>query len=190
MALSLITATSTTVCSLEEIKDFLRISTTDEDGLLEQMTIAAQQIAQNYQGRSYLTQTWEYTMDGFPTSIESIELPMAAPLQSITSIKYYDTDGTETTWSSTCYHTDIKSEPGKVVLRYGETYPAETLQTNNGVVITYVAGSTSVTSFEQRNYMTKLWVCNAVGYMFERREKDLTNFEFGALRGRRVRGVF
>jgi len=190
MALSLITGTSTSVCSLTEIKDFLRISSTDEDTLLEKLTLTAQQIAENYQGRTYRTQTWEYEMPSFPLSGESIELPMGAPLQSVTSIKYYDTDGTETTWSSTSYHVDIKNEPGKVVLRYGEVYPSDLLQTANGLVITYVAGSTDQASFEKRNYMTKLWIMNAVSQLYEKREKDLSEYEFGALRARRVRGIY
>jgi uncharacterized phiE125 gp8 family phage protein len=62
------------------------------------------------------------------------------PLQSVSSIKYKDDDGTETTWSASGYIVDTDSEPGRVVLAYGESWPSVTLYPAAPIQVTYVAG--------------------------------------------------
>ena len=58
------------------------------------------------QQRSLITQTWTWTFDAFTDVMEddgqTIYVPRP-PLQSITSIKYYDNDGAQQTWSSSKY---------------------------------------------------------------------------------------
>ncbi|NIP96558.1 MAG: hypothetical protein GWO24_25240, partial [Akkermansiaceae bacterium] len=92
---------------------------------------AARTLAEQVQGRALITQTWDLTLDGWPAK-GYFELPRA-PLQSITSIKYYDEDDTEATVDSGTYFVDIASEPGRVVLNSGESWPSTTLRPVNGV---------------------------------------------------------
>ena len=62
------------------------------------------------------------------------------PLQSVTSIKYYDTDDVEYTLAATDYTVDADSFVGRVFLRYGKTWPSITLRPYIGVAVEYVAG--------------------------------------------------
>ncbi|MCK9569543.1 head-tail connector protein [Candidatus Pacearchaeota archaeon] len=55
-------------------------------------------------------------------------------------IKYYGTDDTEYFVSGADYFVDSKSEPGRIVLAYGKSWPSTTLRPVNGICVTYVAG--------------------------------------------------
>lgn len=110
-----------------------------EDTYIEDLIKSARRIIELHTGRFFITQTWELALDEFPGS-DRIALP-GAPLQSTPiSIKYYDTDGTEATFSSSYYYVDTYAEPGAVVLNYGDSWPTTVLRPANGVVIQYTPG--------------------------------------------------
>jgi uncharacterized phiE125 gp8 family phage protein len=96
-----------------------------------------------------------------------IELPYA-PLQSVTSVTYYDTDETSATFSSDDYIVDTYSEPGRVYLGYGKTWPSTTLRPVNGVVIQYVCGDGDAASNVDEIYKTAIKILLAE--LYENRE--------------------
>jgi uncharacterized phiE125 gp8 family phage protein len=124
--------------TLDEAKEHLRVDGPEEDLIISSLVKAAREWCESFSGRSYVTQTWEIVLDDFPAE-DYIKLSRP-PLQSVTSIKYYGTDNTEYTMTATDYFVDIKSEPGRVALAYGESWPSTTLRPINGVIITYDAG--------------------------------------------------
>jgi len=124
--------------SLAEGKLHLRIDTTAEDVLISSLIKAARQYCEGYQRRAYITQTWELWLDRFP-DIDIIDVPLP-PLQSVSSIKYYDTANGVHTFFDSEYFVDCKSQPGRVSLSYGKCWPTDTLRPANGVCITFVAG--------------------------------------------------
>jgi uncharacterized phiE125 gp8 family phage protein len=106
-----------------------------------QFIAAATEEAEQYMGRGLLTQSYTLVLDWFANEVE---LPMAAPLQSVTSVKYYDDDGTQQTLATTYYDTDTVSRPGKVVLKPAQSWPSVQSERRNGrVEIIYVVGWTS-----------------------------------------------
>lgn len=110
-----------------------------EDDLLNALITSAREYAETFQRRAYITQTWELWLDKWPNK-NYIQIPLP-PLQSTDfSIKYYDTDDTEADFSSDNYFIDIKSEPGRAVLNYGEKWPSTTLRPVNGICVTFKAG--------------------------------------------------
>ncbi len=124
-----------------EAKNHLRVSGTDEDGTIAAILTAAWKYCEEVLlHRALLPQTWDLWLDEFPDE-DYIEIPRP-PLQSITSIKYYGTDDTEYTMTATDYFVDTKSEPGRVSLAYGKTWPSTVLRPINGVVVRFVAGYT------------------------------------------------
>lgn len=123
--------------SLTEVKDYLRIDGNDSDSTLSPLIISAREYCEDYQNRALITQTWELTLDSFPDNLIRVPRP---PLQSVVSIKYKDELGIEATISSSDYIVDTDSEPGRIVLAAGKTWPSLTLQPINGVKIRYVAG--------------------------------------------------
>lgn len=124
--------------SLDEVKDHLRIEFTDHDSQLLGLITASREWVEEYLRRAIVQQTWKYYLQSWPSSDE-FELPFP-PLQSVTAIKYTDSDDSETTWDSDEYEVDTDSEPGRIVLAYGETWPSTTLHPKNPIEIEYVAG--------------------------------------------------
>jgi uncharacterized phiE125 gp8 family phage protein len=119
-----------------------------EDNLLSALITAAREYCEGFSNRAYITQTWELWQDNFP-SADYIRLPLP-PLQSVTSIKYYDTANVEATMNAADYYVDTKAEPGKVGLAYSKSWPSTTLRPFNGVCVTFVAGYGLAAAVPQR----------------------------------------
>lgn len=100
---------------------------------------AAREQVENKLGRALLTQTWDASLDSFPTS--TIELPRP-PLQSVTSVIYLDADGAAQTLAADQYVVHTTGKIGTVQLAYGATWPS-TYGQENAITIRYVAGWTS-----------------------------------------------
>lgn len=111
---------------------------TDEDTFLDTLITTARELCESYQGRSYITRTYELTLDNWPSG-NVIILPMP-PAATVTSITTTDPDGTVTTWDDDEYQLDITSFRSRITPAYGYTWPGETLQTMSGIKITYTAG--------------------------------------------------
>lgn len=142
MSLELSTAPTSEPVTLAELKDHLRIERDEhvDDLLLAGYLKAARQYIEKAQGRQHMTATWKrYLSGGFYAP--EIELPYA-PLQSVTSIQYIDTNGDTQTLSTSVYSVDTKATPGRVYLAYNQAWPS-TRGIINDVTITYVAGYTA-----------------------------------------------
>ena len=137
MALKLITAPAAEPVSTSEAKSHLRVDTTADDTYIGTLITVARQNVESHLRRALISQTWEVVLDDFPAGV--IRLPKP-PLASVTSIKYTDDEGNESTYSSANYVVDTDTEPGRVVLKSGQTWPAVTLAAVNGVRVRYVAG--------------------------------------------------
>src|SRR5574343_985939 len=109
MALKLITAATTTPVTLAEAKLHCRVDGTDEDALITSLITAATETAeQQLAGRVLMQQTWELTLDAFPGVFELTRVPV----QSITSLKYYDTAGVQQTMAGADYTLDTTDDIG------------------------------------------------------------------------------
>lgn len=105
---------------------------------IEMLIKVATDAAEKYTRRRFITQTWQVYLSAWPSG-DSMKLPFGN-LQSITHVKYTETDGTVTTWDSGEYNADIKQEPGRVVLEYGYTWPSASLHPQNPIEVQYVCG--------------------------------------------------
>lgn len=148
-----------------EARDHLRLETTDDDTIVGSLITVARQKCETFQRRAYCTQTWELWLDAFPSG-DTIELTHS-PVQSVTDIKYYDTDDAETVLPGTDYFVDAVGQPGRVILRNGKSWPDTTLRNASGVCITYVAGYGAAADVpEAVKHAIKL----LVGHLYENRE--------------------
>jgi uncharacterized phiE125 gp8 family phage protein len=123
---------------LSTVQAHLRLTETSELGLLDLYAKAAREALERELGRQFISATYDGYLDAFPAG-DTIELPMA-PLVSVTSITYYDVNDTAATVTASDYDVDVASEPGRIVLAYGKTWPTTTLRPSNAVVVRYVAG--------------------------------------------------
>lgn len=135
---ALVTAPTIEPVSLTEAKDHLRIDHTYEDALIAALIRTARELVETHTGRTLITSTWDYYLQEFP-ACGYIDLP-AAPLQSVTSIKYTDSGGTETTWGSSNYLVSTRGVLGRIVPAYGVSWPSFTERPLDAVVVRYVAG--------------------------------------------------
>lgn len=137
MALTVSTAATTLPVTLQEVKLHCRIDGSTEDTILWDLLKAATNIVQQRADRTLVTQTWKLTIDGFPSNNE-ILLPRP-PVVSVSSLKYYDSGGTQQTWSSSNYTVDTLNTPAKIVPAYSVVWPT-TRDIINAVEVIYVAG--------------------------------------------------
>ena len=100
-------------------------------------------MAEAHLQRALLTQTWKLSLSDWA---DVMALPMAGPLQSVTHIKYYDTDGVQQTLSSSYYTVHTGAEPGAVALAPGYSWPTVQPYRHLPIEITYVCGWTAATS--------------------------------------------
>lgn len=131
------TAPSLEPLSVDEAKLHLRVDATTEDFAILMAIRSARTWAEEYLSRALTSQTWVYVQDGFS---DVILLPRAAPLSSVTSVKYYDESGVLQTLSASVYLVDTVSEPGRVLLAPDQTWPDVQSGRAGAVEITYVAG--------------------------------------------------
>jgi uncharacterized phiE125 gp8 family phage protein len=138
MPFVLVTAPTADPVTVAEAKKFLRIDHELDDTEITSFITDATNQAEDFTGWAYMQQTWDLYLDGWPDK-DFIEI-RKTPVQSITSIKYTDSDGVEHTFSSSDYELDNKSFIPKVVLKYGLSWPSEVLKTVNAIQIRFVAG--------------------------------------------------
>lgn len=156
--------------SLSDAKAQLRVDTTDDDTFISSLITVARQYCEKYTGRATMQATFKQVLDHFPLMPNSMYSPgnpsvpvpvvsntwpinpamwaielMRSPAISISSLKYYDVDGTLQTMDPTTYTLDTVSEPPRVTTIDG-TYWPNTKWMPASVEITFTAGYTSAAS--------------------------------------------
>lgn len=133
--------------TLSEVKEWLRIDSSDEDTIITKMIKAVRFNAEEYTRKAFITQTWKLTMQDFPrdsdnfipgfprlTGRDFIRLPRT-PVQSVSSVKYYDNADILQTFSSTNYTVG----EDRIYLKGTSTWPSDTRE-GMSVEITVVSG--------------------------------------------------
>lgn len=158
-----VTAVTTEPLTIDEGKKHVRVDDSYEASALAELITVARTVCETITNRALATHEWDYFPEEFPGT-DYIELPKP-PLQSVSSFKYKDSTGTETTLTEgTDYIVDTDSEVGRVVLAYGETWPTYTAYPSNPITIRYTSGYTSIP--EPIKSAMKL----IIGHLWENRE--------------------
>lgn len=131
------TAPTVEPLAVNEVKEHLRIDHADEDDYLERLIEQARTYCEDVAQRALITRTYTVKLDWFPPSVFWLPYP---PLLGVTSIKYTDDQGSQSTLSAANYTVDTHQEPGRVALKSTATWPSVTLADINGVEIIYTAG--------------------------------------------------
>lgn len=122
---------------LDEAKNHLRVTTADDDALINGLIAVARDRVETYTRRALITRTMKWLFDAFPRC-GAIEFP-STPLRKVDHVKYLDTGGVQQTWATADYRVDIYSEHGRLSPEYGKTWPF-TRGVMNAVEIQLVAG--------------------------------------------------
>lgn len=165
MGLKLITPPATEPVTLAEAKLHLRVDITDDDALITDIITAAREYVETTTRRQFVTATWEYRMDGFPSSGGDIELPRP-PLASVSTVKYNDSDGNQQTLSTAEYDVNIDAVVGHVTPAYGKTWPEHRVETDS-IQVQYVAGYGAASAVPSS---IKSAIFLMIGHLYEHRE--------------------
>jgi uncharacterized phiE125 gp8 family phage protein len=191
MALKIVTPPATEPISLVEAKAHLRVDHNDDDATIAFLITVARQYVDavsGWLGRALVAQTWDLVFDAFPIPQASccgpvtpsgmpsaaIEMPWP-PLQSVTSVKYIDTAGVETTLAATEYMVDTISDPGWLIPI--SAWPA-TKNVANAVMIRFVAGYGPTAADVPAPVRHALLLL--IGHWYENREQVIAQYEGNA----------
>ena len=149
------------VAACEFGADILTIShETIEDNWLNDAIGAAREDVEHTTRRGLLTQTWYYYLDRFPDR-NYITIPYGN-LQSVASVKYKDSDGTEHAMTVTDdYIVETNGEGcGRIVLAYGKSWPSFVPYPSNPITIEFVCGWTAANLIPKRIKAAILMICS------------------------------
>lgn len=175
------TAPSSEPVTLSDTKNYLRISGSSDDTLINSLIVTARRIAEEHMGRAIISQTLQLFIDtlenyddplfeGIKTGPylnyykNYIDLPFPE-VSSITHIKTFDDEDNATTFSSSKYFLDNVRQPARVVLRTGETFPTA-LRVANAIEVQFVAGYADANSVPDP---IKVALFQIVAFLYEQR---------------------
>lgn len=150
--------------SLAEAKAQCRVSIDEDDMLIASLITAAREAVETIMRMGLSDQTYDMYLNSWWSG--DLLLPMP-PLQSVTSIKYTDIDGAETTWSSGNYYVSTAQIPGRVVLKTNISFPTVELKEVDAIVIRFVSGYADSGDMPQ---LLKRAMLLIVGHLYENRE--------------------
>lgn len=122
-----------------EAKKQLEIASADttHDSAIDVMIIAARELVEHDTPYTCVNQTFTLSLTDFPTGDPSVVYLPRRPVQSITSVTYYDASEVQQTLATTVYGLDDSRR--LVYLKYSQCWPDYT-PLHDGVVVTFVAG--------------------------------------------------
>jgi uncharacterized phiE125 gp8 family phage protein len=121
--------------TLAEARQYLGIaqtSDTSRDAIISTHITSARVWAEQYTRRAFITQTLELFLNSFDDAIYLVK-----PVQSVTSVKYYDEAGTLQTVNSANYLVEPIS--GTITIKSPNSWPSVRLGMNQ-VIVEYVTG--------------------------------------------------
>jgi len=79
-ALKIVERSTSTIVTLDEVKQHIRrLDTNEDDELILRYLRAATQYVENWTGLALIDQTWDYYLDSFPATINNINQPILLP---------------------------------------------------------------------------------------------------------------
>lgn len=163
MGFRVTTAVATEVVSLTEAKAHLRVDDSNSDTYISALIAAAREEAEHLTERSIGDQTITLTLDALASEI----LLVRPPVTSVTSVKYYDTNGAQQTISGANYRVDHSAWPPRLQFDWRYTLP-DTDKRADAVEVVYAAGWTSSTCPKA----VKQYILVRLSTMFENRVAD------------------
>lgn len=162
----LVSAPGAVAVSTADAKAHLRVGFSTDDDYIAALVSTGTTIIEAETNRKFITQTWDLYQDAF--SGASIRLPFGS-LQSVSSVKYTDSDDAETTVATSVYDVVTWEDPGRITLGYGQSWPSVTLRPAGGVVVRFICGYGDAASDIPAPLVQAIKL--TVGHLYENREE-------------------
>lgn len=137
-ALVTVAATAEPVSLVEAKRHVHAEDFVDDDSQISMLVASARNHVEKYCNTRFATQTITVKCDCFG----DMARPSEAPVQSVTSIVYIDTDGVTQTLATSVYELRADGLESAISLKYGQTWP--TIQPNSRITLTAVVGYAEV----------------------------------------------
>ena len=147
----------------EDMKLYLKVDTTADDSLIEDLIKAATSSCQEYTNRFFITTEITQYGDNWSDVSELFKSPVQAALFNV---KYWDTAGILQTLGTTKYTLDNVSQPARLVPSPDESWPS-IIDGLNAIEINYKVG---VDSADDVDNAIKQAVLLTVGHWYQNRE--------------------
>jgi uncharacterized phiE125 gp8 family phage protein len=163
-----VTAPATAPISLAEAKAQMRVDGSDDDTIIQRLIDAAVAFVdvQGVLGRAMITQTWAEWIAPNPSTV----LLSIGPVQSVSSIKYYDIDGVLQT--ATLADFNVFGTPNRITItpKTSKAWPI-TQTRDDAIKIEYVVGYGSTSASVPQTVRHALLML--VAHWYENRENEL-----------------
>lgn len=126
-------ATQGDILSVDELKEHLRVTSTDDNSLIAAYRDAALSYVADYCNLILGDTTATLYLDAFPAMVE---IP-AAPVTAVTGVTYLDANNVSQTLSTASYWVDVKRRPARVTF---SSVPATYVDAHNAVQIACTIG--------------------------------------------------
>jgi uncharacterized phiE125 gp8 family phage protein len=124
--IALKTAPAVEPVTAAQMREYLRLSDTSQDTLLDSLITAARCAVEGATGRTLITTSHYIYFDEFEDALELAR----PPVQSVTAVKYYDDSNVQQTLASTEYEVDAATLFGRMYPAYEKTWPGTASRKN------------------------------------------------------------
>ena len=162
----LVTAPATEPLTLNEVKLFLRVDDTTEDDLITSLITAARGLVEGHTWMPLISQIWamQFDKDELNLLVWNIN---KAPLISVSSITYYDSDNNIQTLAASSYEVDIYGSPARFRIK---TMPS-VYDRMNALQLNFVCGYANAAAVPQP---IKQALYMIIGHLYENRQDVIT----------------
>lgn len=175
----LVTPPSGDVVDLDTARAHLRVAGSDDDMLIAAQVAGLMAYLDGWGGilgRCLITQTWREDFSCWP----GLRIPLRLkPVQSVTSINYYDSDGVQQTWPASNYRLHPLHGGHYVAVVDGVSLPSIAVR-DDAVQITYLAGYGERTDDVPEDIRRAMLLL--LGDLYENREETVIGTIVGQLR--------
>jgi uncharacterized phiE125 gp8 family phage protein len=127
--------------AVAEVRGHFRLESDTDDFTVAGKLLAARKRIETRTLRSLMRSQYDMAVDRFPCDGSPIRLPRMPPV-SVDRVTWFNTDGTSQDFGSSGWFLDTYSEPGRLCLKSGYTWPSAT-RPQVGGVIRFTAGYTT-----------------------------------------------
>lgn len=162
----LVTGPATEPLTYAEVKAFLRLNDDSEQTFVTTLITIARQIVEGQTWRPLISQSWALQFDKSELNL-FISNINKAPIISIDTVSYYDTDNVLQTLSPTLYETDIYGNPARFRLK---SIPS-VYDRMGALIVNFVCGYTNAAAVPQAIKQAMLLI---IGHLYENRQDVVT----------------
>jgi len=161
------TAAAAPLFTTDQAKDHLKVDTSADDTLIDNLVQAATESCQIYTNRYFIHTVVIQYADNW----NGIRNLYKSPVDSVAHIKYYDNDDSLQTWASSEYIIDNSLQPARVALAVDKSFPTISKRIN-AIEVKYTVGYGTASTDVPEGIRQAVLLC--VGNWYANRQSVIT----------------